>query len=207
MGIATLGVPVRGGTGSIVRSLGKGCMSQPGYILVPELFSKWVKGWVWDFLGYEDDRSWNDSYELTYRTRRKTVVIPFPARQAFGTKEDALMEALLRAQSWVDQNGLEKILELGKEVEIRVSLRDYPDAFTSLPFSAFGMNLGDPVRFACTGEEGTICDAVFDGQDSSHYKITYEVDRGDGLFFRTDIVSLEKTDPGNYSRVERIDGI
>ncbi len=171
-------------------------MSKRTFPSVPELFSKWVRGWVWDFLGSEDDGQWNDSYELTYKVRRKIVVIPFPARQEFKTKEDALEHAMSDARKWVDQNGLKEILELGQEVEIRVSLKDYPKAFTSLPFSTLEINLGDPVRFIFTGEEGTVCDAVFEGQESGYYKITYEVDRGDGLFFRTDVFGLEKVGQG-----------
>ena len=167
-------------------------MSKSTFTLVSELFSKWVRGWVWDFRGYEDEESWNDSYELTYKTRRKILVIPFSARQTFDTKEDAIRHSIAYARDWVDQNGLKTILELGKEVEIRVSLKDYPEAYTSLHFSADAINLGDPVRFIYTGEEGTICDAVFDGQESGYYKITYEVDRGDGLYFRTDVAGLEK---------------
>ncbi len=101
-------------------------------------------------------------------------------------------QSISRARDWVNQNGLQNILDLGKEIEIRLSLKDYPEAYTSLPFSADQINLGDPVRFIYTGEEGTICDAVFDGQESGYYKITYEVDRGDGLYFRTDLKGLEK---------------
>jgi hypothetical protein len=167
-------------------------MSKSTFASVPELFSKWVRGWVWDFLGYDQDSGWNDSFELTYKMRRKIVVIPFPARQEFKTKEYALEQAMSDARKWVAKNGLEKILELGKEVEIRVSLRDYPEAYSSLPFSALEINLGDPVQFTHTGDEGTICDAVFEGQESGYHKITYEVDRGDGLYFRTDVLGLAK---------------
>ena len=167
-------------------------MSKSTFASVPELFSKWVRGWVWDFLGYDQDSGWNDSFELTYKVRQRIVVIPFPAGREFRTKEDALEQAMSTAREWVAQKGLERILELGKEVEIRVSLKDYPEAYTSLPFSALDINLGDPVRFIYTGEEGTICDAVFDGQESGYHKITYEVDRGDGLYFRTDVLGLEK---------------
>ena len=167
-------------------------MSKRPFTLVSELFSKWLRGWVWDFRGYEDEEIWNDSYELTYKARQKIVVIPFPARNTFNTKEDAMEQSISRARNWVNQNGLKNILDLGKEVEIRVSLKDYPEAYTSLPFSADKINLGDPVRFIYTGEEGTICDAVFDGQQSGYYKITYEVDRGDGLYFRTEASGLQR---------------
>ncbi len=179
-------------------------MSKRTFASESELFSKWVRGWVWDFLGYDQDSGWNDSYELTYKVRRKIMVIPFPARQVFKTKEDALEHAMFHARKWVDQNGLEKILELGKEVEIRVSLKDYPKAYTSLPFSTLELNLGDPVRFTNRGEEGTICDAVFEGQESGYYKITYEVDRGDGLFFRTDVFGLEKVGQGRHRKADSL---
>lgn len=172
-------------------------MSKRTFTSESELFSKWVRGWVWDFHGYDQDSGWNDSFELTYKARRKNVVIPFPARQVFRTKEYALEEAMSNARKWVAQNGLGKILELGKEVEIRLSLKDYPKAYTSLPFSVLEINLGDPVQFTYTGDEGTICDAVFEGQESGYHKITYEVDRGDGLFFRTDVCGLEKMGQGN----------
>lgn len=167
-------------------------MGKKTFTLVSELFSKWVQGWVWDFRGYENEESWNDSFELTYKTRQRILVIPFPAHDTFDTKEDAMAQSIARARDWVSQNGLQKILDLGKEVEIRLSLRDYPEAYTWVPFSEGDINLGDPVQFVCTGEKGTICDAVFDGQESGHYKITYEVDRGDGLYFRTDAVGLRK---------------
>ncbi len=168
-------------------------MTKRPFTFVSELFSKWVRGWVWDFRGYEDEESWNDSFELTYKVRQKIVVIPFPAGNTFNTKEDAMEQSISRARNWVNRNGLQNILNLGREVEIRVSLKDYPEAYGALPFSDDKINLGDPVRFIYTGEEGTICDAVFDGQESGYYKITYEVDRGDGLYFRTDVAGLEKT--------------
>jgi len=167
-------------------------MSKRPFTFVSELFSKWVRGWVWDFRGYEDEETWDDSFELTYKVRQKIVVIPFPAGSTFNTKEDAMEQSMSRARDWVNQNGLQNILDLGKEVEIRLSLKDYPEAYASLPFSADKINLGDPVRFIYTGEEGTICDAVFDGQQTGYYKITYEVDRGDGLYFRTDLRGLQK---------------
>ncbi len=167
-------------------------MTKRPFTFVSELFSKWVRGWVWDFRGYEDEESWNDSFELTYKVRQKIVVIPFPAGNTFNTKEDAMEQSISRARNWVNRNGLQNILNLGREVEIRVSLKDYPEAYGALPFSDDKINLGDPVRFIYTGEEGTICDAVFDGQESGYYKITYEVDRGDGLYFRTDLKGLEK---------------
>ena len=87
------------------------------------------------------------------------------------------------------------ILKLAKEADVLISLKEYPGAYTRLPFSDADINLGDPVRLIPTGEKGIIRDGFFWGQLDDFNKITYEIDRGDGLYFRYDPSGLEKLNP------------
>ncbi|MEE2839752.1 MAG: hypothetical protein VYC91_04405 [Acidobacteriota bacterium] len=153
----------------------------------------YYKGWECAFQGSEDGQGkWSDSFELTFRGKGKVMAVPFEGSHRFEKKEEALKNAIAYGRHWVEQEGLGWILELAKEAYVLVSLKDYPNAYSLLPFSESEINLGDPVQLLPTGEEGTIHDGFFWGQLIGFNKITYEINRGDGLYFRYDPSGLEK---------------
>jgi len=153
---------------------------------------KLLKGWVFNFQGSQESNKWSDSHQLVYRGKRKEVAVPCSGGHQHPSQETALKAALKAAEAWLEQHGLEQMMGLGKEVQIKLHLKDYPEAYNRLPFAKQDLNLGDPVRNLHTDEEGTISDAVYAGKDEGHYKITYEVNRGDGLFFWVEASSLAR---------------
>ena len=156
----------------------------------------YYKGWECDFQGLENEEGkWNDSFELTFRGKGKVMAVPFEGAHRFDKKHEALKNAISYGRHWIEREGLDWILELAKEADVLVSLKDYPSAYTCLPFSDAGINLGDSVRLVPTGEEGTIQDGFFWGQLADFNKITYEINRGDGLYFRYDPSGLKKLTP------------
>ena len=154
------------------------------------------KGWECDFQGFENEHGkWSDSFELTFRGKGKVMAVPFEGSHRFDKKQEAIKNAIAYGRHWVEQEGLAWILELAKEADVLISLKEYPGAYTRLPFSETDINLGDPVRLIPTGEEGIIRDGFFWGQLDDFNKITYEIDRGDSLYFRYDPSGLEKLTP------------
>jgi hypothetical protein len=144
----------------------------------------YYKGWECSFQGLEDDHAkWNDSFELTFRGKGKVMAVPFEGAHRFDTKHEAVKNAMAYGRHWIEQEGLAWILELAKEADVLVSLREYPGAYSRLPFSDVDINLGDLVRLIPTGEEGIIHDGFFWGQLTEFNKITYEIDRGDAYTF------------------------
>ncbi|MEE8349929.1 MAG: hypothetical protein V3R94_10180 [Acidobacteriota bacterium] len=153
----------------------------------------YYKGWDCDFKGYENEKGkWSDSFELTFRGKGKVMAVPFEGSHRYDKKQEALKNSISYSRHWVEEEGLEWILELAKEADVLVSLKDYPSAYARLPFSEADINLGDAVQLIPTGEEGIIHDGFFWGQVTDFNKVTYEIDRGDGLFFRYEPSGLKK---------------
>lgn len=154
--------------------------------------TKLLKGWVFDFQGTRQQHQWSDSYRLVFKGKRKQIAVSGPGEHRHISQEEALKSALKSAEGWLEQNGLERMLGLAEQVEVQIHLKDFPEAYQRLPFRDQGFNLGDSVRHRPTEEEGTISDAVFAGRLEGPYKITYEVNRGDGLFFWSEGSALDR---------------
>ncbi len=166
----------------------------------------YYKGWECDFQGFENEQGkWSDSFELTFRGKGKVMAVPFEGAHRFDKKQEALKNAIGYGRHWVEQEGLEWILELASEADVLVSLKDYPASYVRL-FSNTKIDLGDPVRLLPTGEEGTINDGFFWGKLQGFSKITYEIDRGDGLYFRYDPSGLKKLTAGEMQSGVRSQG-
>jgi len=142
------------------------------------------KGWKIDFEGTEQDGLWDDAYSVEHigTTIHHHKGLEHPK---FRSNKEALESAVKRAHNWIDVVGL-TIAAMGCKtvVDIRSpNARDYP----------FRFQLGDRVKSTLGGgEEGKIETGVYYGAASEGpYKIFYEIQRDDEMYFRLEESELE----------------
>ncbi|MDA2923269.1 hypothetical protein MYX65_01195 [Acidobacteria bacterium AH-259-L09] len=144
------------------------------------------KGWRVTFEGDEQERLWDDAYTVEYVGGRIHHHRGVGTRR-FESRKEALDSALRKAQNWIDMVGT-AVIEMGCDAVVDIRS---PEAH-KFPFR---FTLGDRVRSRLAGrDEGIIATGVYYGASSSgSYRIFYEGQRDDGMYFRSDENDLEPT--------------
>jgi len=142
------------------------------------------EGWEIDFEGSEQEGMWDDTYTTEYAGNRIHHHSGLGHRN-FASAEEAWKSAVRRAQDWIDMVGV-TIFAMGCDTVVDISspeAEEYP----------FRFHLEDRVRSTHGGsDEGVRKTGVYYGAASGGaYKTFYEIQRDDGMYFRSEESELE----------------
>ena len=134
------------------------------------------EGWRIDFAGHQDqDGKWDDKVELKFPYYNEIYERSIAGDNLFDTKQEAESSALTLAQQWIDSDGRIPMSAVGRV------------------YFPFLLRIGDRVRSKLSSaDRGIIKEGFFSGQIPGAYKVTYEIETEEEMFFMARESDLER---------------